>query len=415
VSKTRTALLVGLIVAGGCALLAARDAGATPLLGMQAAAKCDSCHVAPDRNDPKWVEENYALAVRKCRATCGACHVNPDGGMLRTPAGQYFGVRSLPEFPGVPAALEKGLSLVKDNPLLTFGGDFRLLDIFYTAQEDKKSPYFFPMQADVYLGSRLREHFSLLTQFGLERGGNPAFREVVGLIDNLPYNAHLKFGKFMPPFGHRLDDHTAFIRKELFVDQSNPVSYGTGVEIGVNPLVAYGRLAYVNETVAPASSSDATSTVASGVLGWQGLWLQLGGSFLRVNDNHVWGVAAGPGPEVRGDRTAYGAYGAVNLWRLTWLFEADLVNNDFAGDRADTDELVTFNELNYLVLQGVNLKARYETLDPNRDVDDDEWSRALVGVEYHPWPFTEFDFQYRYNDTPEEGYGQVLLMVHLWY
>ena len=33
--------------------------------------------------------------------------------------------------------------------------------------------------------------------------------------------------------------------------------------------------------------------VFSGVFGWQGLWLQLGGSFLRVNDNHVWGSASG--------------------------------------------------------------------------------------------------------------------------
>lgn len=406
---------LGLAVAATLALLFAGDAGATPLLAMQAASKCDSCHVAPDRSDPKWVEENYALADRKCRATCGACHVNPDGGMLRTAAGQYFGVKELPLFPGVNARLEQGLSLIKDNPLLTLGGDFRLLDIFHTGQQDKKSPYFFPMQADVYLGSRVAEHLSLLTQVGLERGGNTAVREVFGMIDNLPYNGHVKFGKFLPPFGHRLEDHTAFIRKELFVDQSNPVSYASGVEVGANPVLVYARAAYLSEDVTPALSSDETSTAFSGVAGWQGLWLQLGGSYLRVADNHAWGFATGLAPETRGDRTAYGVYGAVDLWRLTWLFEYDLVQNEPSGGGADTEELISFNEVNFLVADGTIVKARYETLDPDRDLDDDEWTRSLVGVQFHPWAFTDLDVQYRWNETPDEDYGQVLLLFHIWY
>lgn len=414
-SGFRASLFIGLVAGCAVALVASPGARATPLLAMQAASTCTSCHAAPDRADPKWVESNYRLAARRCRATCGSCHVNPDGGMLRTAAGQHFGVRSLPLFPGRAAPLEQGLSLIKDNPLLTFGGDFRLLDIFHTGQQDKKSPHFFPMQADIYLGSRLADHLSLLTQFGLQRGGNPVFREVFGMVDNLPYNGHLKFGKFLPPFGHRLDDHTAYIRKELFVDQSSPVSYGSGVEIGINPLVAYARLAYLNEDIAPASNSDATSTIASGVLGWQGLWLQLGGSYLRVTDNRTWGFATGLDAETRGDRTAYGGYGSVNLWRLTWLFEFDLVRNDLAGGGRDFDEFITFNELNLLVAKGTTLKARYETLDPDRDLPDDEWSRSLVGLEFHPWPFVELDAQYRYNDTPTENYGQVLLLVHLWY
>jgi len=268
--KFYTALLVGLAVACGCALLAAGNAGATPLIAMQAASQCDSCHVMPDRSDPKWIETNYTLAARRCRATCGSCHVNPDGGMLRTAAGQNYGTKHLPLIGGTSAPLEQGLRLIKSNQFLTFGGDFRLMDIF-TDQEDKKSPFIFPMQGDIYLGSRLGDNLSLLTQFGLQRGGNSEVREVFAMVDRLPYNGYLKFGKFMPPYGHRLEDHTAYIRKELFVDQSNPVSYVSGVEIGGDPLVFYGRFAYFNEDIRPADTTHATSTVFSGVLGWQGL------------------------------------------------------------------------------------------------------------------------------------------------
>jgi len=413
--KSQITILVGLAIAWGITLIGAGNAGATPLIAMQAAAKCDSCHVMPDPGDPKWVEANYKLAARRCRATCGACHVNPSGGMLRTEAGQLFGVERLPLVQGLGAPLEKGLSLIKDNPLLTFGGDFRVMDILFTEQEGKKSPYFFPMQGDVYLGSRLGANVSLLTQFGLQRGGNPVFREVFAMVDNLPYNSYLKIGKFLPPYGHRLEDHTAYVRKELFVDQSNPVSYGSGVEVGADPLLFYARFAYLNEDIRPADATDTTSTVYSGVLGWQGLWLQLGGSFLRVVDNRNWGFASGLSGDTQGDRTAYGGYGSVNFWRLTWLFEYDLVQNDLAGGGKDFDEFITFNELNFLAFAGTIVKARYETLDPNRDIKDDEWFRYMAGLEFHPFALTEIDLQFRYNDTPEESYSQVLAMVHLWY
>ena len=413
--KFRTVILWGLAVACGGALFAADKAGATPLIAMQAAASCDTCHVMPDRSDPKWVESNYTLADRRCSATCGSCHANPNGGMLRTKEGQYYGLKHLQLSRGIGAPLEKGLRLIKDNEFLTFGGDFRFMDILFTDQQDKKNLLFFPMQGDIYLGSRLDDHVSFLMQFGLQRGGNASVREVFGMVDRLPYNGYLKFGKFMPPFGHRLEDHTAYIRKELLVDQSNPVSYASGVEVGVNPLVFYGRFAYMNEDIVPASSTDETSTVYSGVFGWQGLWLQLGGSLLQVNDNRTWGFASNLDPETRGDRTAYGVYGSVNLWRLTWLFEYDLVKNDLAGDGADFDELISFNELNFLAFRGTTFKIRYETLDPNRDVEDDVSTRYMAGLEFHPFAFTELDLQYRYNDTPEENYSQVLAMVHLWY
>lgn len=411
----RTALVIGLIVAAGVLSEGGRQAGATPLIAMQAAPRCNSCHVLPNRADPAWVEENYALATRRCRATCGSCHVNPDGGLLRSEAGQYYGVKHLALKSGVGAPLEKGLSLIKENRFLTFGADFRYMDILFTDQEDKKSPFFFPMQADAYLGSRLSENIALLTQFGLQRGGNPAVREVFGLVDRLPYNGYLKFGKFIPPYGHRLEDHTAYIRKELLVDQSNPVSYASGTEIGVEPLVLYARLAYFNEDVTPANDSDQTSTVYAGVFGWQGLWLQLGGSFLRVNENRNWGFAADLPSGTSGTRTAFGGYGSVNLRRLTWLFEYDWVINDFAGGREDSDEFITFNELNFKAFRGLTLKARYESLDPDRDRADDELARYLAGLEFHPYTFTEVDVQYRYNDVPGTDYNQVLFMVHLWF
>jgi hypothetical protein len=383
VPRFRPVLLIGLAVFGGIALLAAGNAGATPLIAAQAG------------------------------LSCGACHVNPDGGMLRTAAGESYGVNTLPLYPGLGAPLDKGLSLLKENPLLTVGGDFRLMGIAYTGQTDHKSPFFFPMQGDVYVGSRLSQHTALLTQFGLQRGGNPVFREVFGMVDALPLDGYVKFGKFLPPFGHRLEDHTAYIRKDLFVDQSNPVSYGSGVEVGFNPAPIYGRFAYTNDDLTPGLATGSVSNLYSGVLGFQNSWLQVGGSFLQAHHNANWGFADTLPADTTGKRRAYGGYGSVHLWQLTGLFEYDLVKNDPDGGK-DFDEFISFAELDFQAAAGTFLKVRYETLDPNRDIKDDEWSRTTAGIEFHPQPFTEIDLQYRYNDTPAEKYSQVLLMVHFW-
>jgi len=89
--------------------------------------------------------------------------------------------------------------------------------------------------------------------------------------------------------------------------------------------------------------------------------------------------------------------------------------NDLAGGGIDSDEFISFNELNIVAFKGTTFKVRYETLDPNRDIKDDESVRYMAGLEFYPFAFTELDVQYRYNDTPEENYSQVLAMVHLWY
>lgn len=407
-------LAIGLPVLGLLAL-GASDAAATPLLAMQAAERCDACHQMPDRSDPKWVEANYSISRRECRLSCGVCHVNPSGGMLRTAAGQFYGTRTLPFIKSVQEDVAKAVALLKENGALVAGLDTRFMDVI-TNQDDKSSPMFFPMQGDLYLSARLHANVSLLSQFGLERGGNGAVREAFGLVDNLPYNAYLKFGKFIPPYGHRLEDHTAYVRRELFVDQSNPVSYSSGVEIGAEPLVAFVRAAYFNRDLLPRENTDTTPRIFAGTVGWQGLWLELGGSYLHVTDNDRWGDTYGPPSDLRGNRTAGGAFGAVRLGKFAWLFEGDLRTDDIAGQKQQ-DAVITFNELAWHAADGLILKVRHEYFDPDRDAKDDATQRYGIGIDLHPYPYTELDMQLRQieeSDPTKQDYYQLILMVHLW-
>ena len=63
------------------------------------------------------------------------------------------------------------------------------MDILFTTQDGKKSPFFFPMQGDIYLGSRLGNNLSFLTQFGLQRAAIPPCARSSAWSTASPYNA----------------------------------------------------------------------------------------------------------------------------------------------------------------------------------------------------------------------------------
>lgn len=394
------------------------QAEATPLVGMQSAERCDTCHVMPDKNDPKWVEENYKLMDRKCRMTCGACHINPSGGMLRNDTGMYFGTNTLPLVKGVPEKLKKGYDIVKSNGFVTLGGDFRFLDLIQDKREH--NPVLFPMQADLYISARLMNHLTLMSQFGMERGGNATVREAFGMVDNLPFNAYFKLGKGIPPFGHRLDDHTAYIRSRIFSDHSMPESYYSLGEIGAEPLVFYVRGSYFNEDKSPSVEDEYSRRGGTGVIGWHGLWLNLGGSYGQIVNYERSSTLAT-------DRSAYGVYGSLRIKdvpyveRFTYLFEYDIRDDKNMESHDTTHEYttITFNELAYRVTDGVTVRVRHENFDPEGDSEEMHETRYTGAVDFHPYSFSELSMQYRYYDYEEKGQDQnkydFFLLAHLWF
>lgn len=366
------------------ALCLAERAGATPLFSMQAAERCDTCHEMPDRLNPKWVEENYKISKRKCRLSCGVCHVNPSGGMLRNDASFIYGAKSLPSKTYIPEDIQAGLNLIKNNRFLTLGGDFR--GLILSREGSDTNPLFFPMQADLYVNANVGKHITLLAQIGMERGGNSAVREEFLLLKDFPYNSYIKAGKFIPTYGLRLEDHTAFIRTELAFDQSQSGAYVSGYEVGAEPVVVYGRFSQFNSDVTPAVGTDVKAARGvSGEVGWRGLWLHLGASYLHWDnlDN-----------DSSKDRTAYGVSGAFRpkwvpyLDRLTYLFERDFRRDRVDGGGSDTNEDadITFNELDYRIAKGLNLKLRYETYEPDNISGENVQKRYVAGVDLYPYP-----------------------------
>lgn len=140
-------------------------------------------------------------------AKCQSCHVNPTGKGMRTEFGSTYGrdditmatFKELTDFDEFSTNLTSNISV---------GADVRSL-FFYNRRE--KGSSFFQMQGDLYFDFRLNKKFRVLVDKGLYSGF-----EVMGIAKVLPLEGYVKVGKFMPAYGTRTDDHTAFIRGGQF-------------------------------------------------------------------------------------------------------------------------------------------------------------------------------------------------------
>jgi hypothetical protein len=112
------------------------------------------------------------------------------------------------------------------------------------------------------------------------------------------------------------------------------------------------------------------------------------------NGKHVLGMASFVFPGFRvggsaahnesdaGSRDVVGAFGGIRLGRLVGLGEVDLIRDRIGGN--DVKQLAGYVEADFLARQGINLKATYGYLDPNRNVAENGRIRGRFGVEVFP-------------------------------
>ena len=70
----------------------------------------------------------------------------------------------------------------------------------------------------------------------------------------------------------------------------------------------------------------------------------------------------------------------------------------------------------YVIIIGLEAYVRYDWMDPNVDVSDDEIAHLILGFEYVPYSFIEFRPQYRFLvEEPSVDNNAVVLQFHLYY
>ena len=380
---------------------------------------CTSCHVDPSggglRNAsgryydetvlPTWLgrrraleDEHRGLFAPLTPTTASAPSSQPTSGPVKPAAdrpvdprpegspaptrGPAWGTPALA--PAEMAWLDGRYEDQKADPLLLLGGDLR-------NGMWSRGPLFFPMQIDGYAAIHPVEHLTLSTTVG-GRGrartpgsADPADQDLVGVRDlwlmlhELPYLGYARVGRFLPAFGWKVEDHTAYTRRAFGLSQEDPANRVVGGEIGFS-----GNYPYVQASAFGHSTPDARNPVGLGDGwggavngGWRDLGWQLGASAM-VRRRPV---------ERGGDTTDVSLQWGFNPWRywkdvpLTYLGELS------AGLRqrrtgAETVQHAQYHQLAWSVQPGLTLRARYDFWDPDHDLKDDHIHRPGVGFDW---------------------------------
>jgi len=346
---------------------------------------------APARAEP-------AFAVRT-GYRCSQCHVNRTGGGLRTPFGSLYTQTILPEdtfgrFDSVPTFLP-----ADPDARFAAGGDVRVQSVSLFDDDGDDTSSIEITEANVYLEARLLpERLSLYLDEKTGPGGASA-RELFALVSFDRWRGYVKAGKFLPPFGWRLPDDSAFTRQFSGFSYATP---DTGVEVGIEPGRWSVHLAAVNGA---GGGSDDNRSKQFSLVGVR-----------RFAKGRV-GVSASNNLPTGARVTQGGAFGGVNLGRLALLGELDwreVRQGDVTGRR-----LLGLFEADVLLARGLNLKYAHDWIDPDRDIGTDDRVRDSLGIEYTPYPFVQLRVFARRKDGPPQiadtGDEQVEFELHVFF
>jgi len=308
-------------------------------------------------------------------AKCQSCHINPSGGGMRQAFGVQYGRETLP----VPTWSEElGLDdfSTKLTDFVSIGADFRTLyfmqqnpDTGTPPQSVKGSNAFWQMQGDIYMNFRLAKKVNIYLDKGLYSGF-----EIFGLLNILPGNGYVKVGKFTPNYGLKLDDHRAYVKTYTGFSAEAGRPELTGAEVGFQP----GPFSITGGIF---NSFDG---FGSGTGNEKALLGRAEGMF-KVSEDVNLGVGGDvfTKKDASGAKTTlFGGFGSFSYENLSILGEADLREETVSGTK--TTGLVTFVEVDYVVIPGLDLKLGYDFYDPDKDLETGAMSKYSFGVEFFP-------------------------------
>ncbi|MCK6573174.1 hypothetical protein L6V77_19000 [Myxococcota bacterium] len=305
------------------------------------------------------------------------------------------------------------------DALLRLGADLRLGA--WTA-----GPKVFPMQGDAYAAVHPKEHLTLSTTVGLRgriRGpaaddpdGQSRFgvRDLWLMTHEWPMNTYARVGRFLPQFGWRLDDHTAYTRRPFGLSQEDPANRIIGAEFGFNGNYPYANIAaWVPGSRRPDNPFEPTDGYGGALnAGYRDLGWQVGASaMLRSRPE-------GAGGDTKDASLQWG----FNPWfywptlPVAYLGEVAYGTLERPYSGRGTAQHAWFHDVSWLPRPGITLHARHDFWDPDHEIRDDEFHRAGLGVEWVPIPSLTARLDVRRAFTAVgSGGADGFLQLHGWF
>lgn len=305
---------------------------------------------------------------------CARCHVAPSGGGLRTTFGHGWAAAELPTFSAFPQALAP-----RRPPLVTAGADLRAaLDVPAEGPATGNPSHAeLSLAARPYNPARTREGRLTLvvTPAWAAASGDPEVREYYALWDDLLLGAWLRAGRLAPVFGPAFGEPSLLTREPFFGAPLDRVRGVAGVEAGLRP----GPLHVLASVFEPAAGWDEPPSAD----GWAGAG-QLG--------LHLGAWRAGLSGAHGADETDLAGHAGLDLDRLWGL--PLLYLGEFRARWTEVTGLSAAHGLDWQVVRGLRLKARYEWADPDTDLRWDSHHRTSAGLRWDPLPFVDVETTY---------------------
>jgi len=275
---------------------------------------------------------------------------------------------------------------------------------------------FYVMEAALYVAADVWERLTVYLAPTLH-GGESIFYDAAGIV-RLPWaDAYVKAGRFTPPYGTRLPNHAVSVRKTLGF---NVRSKDAGVELGAHPGPVTLQVALLNGL--DEGSGDWDDNLAKGVSGRAAVRLHSRRVKLLAGASGYHSVSGNApeddltGAESRSEDLRAGVFGGAAVGRLAWLGEADVRRMDDRTQPRAVSSFVSYQELAFLPVRGLELVATYELLDPDVTVVGDAVHRFGGAVEVYPWPQLDLAAQYRYAHgdprRPLAGVHEIVGVFH---
>lgn len=288
---------------------------------------------------------------------CSSCHVNRTGGGARNDFGSIYGQTRLPmrQFKFINRRL---------SPFLSVGANFRVRGQGSVTNTDPRTELSI-IEESLQFEARLIPDVLAIYVDEIVGPSSAFTREAFALVESLPLDGYIKAGKFLLPYGLRIVDDQEFIRAQTGFTYNTP---DQGVEIGIEPGPLSLFVALTNGTQgAGETNSDK----------------QITGSVALIFPRFRIGASASRNKAPAGTREVVGAFGGFSMGRFTVLGEVDHISDETDAG-SDIDQFVAFVEGDFLAVRGLNFKATYGFLDPNRDIGENARIRLRFGIETFP-------------------------------
>jgi len=375
-------------------ILALQSGWTYPLFPTKHGADCLACH----DEKPLDLEGEVPLWKRDCSLHCNSCHVNPTGGGLRNRFARYYARNKGTTFslPFMEAIEDKRQKIER---YIEVGGDLRYASI----EPEHGDKIKFYMHREYYIAVHPLPHTTFYYQNGRYPEGFDRRRETFLLIRDLPFQSHGKIGRFIPPFGLRVPDHTAFVRDRLNLGHFDWVE---GIEVGTNPLIPFLDAAVFNhmgnETFGRNPKGFSINLGAKALYMDYRMTFGLGGQYMRVDSDDR-------------DTRIMGFHGMFGLWRLSWNFEWDQREIKERTPDIRIETRAAYSLLNIELYRGMDIFFQYDFLDPDLEIRDDHRHRYTFGVSLHPVEMLELELRWRINkEKPDAENDEIMFQIHLW-